>query len=223
MNYLIANWKANDNLEFAKNWFTLWNKNPAFNNLATIVCSSFPVLSFVASQRSVICGAQDVSLFSGGSHTGEVTASDLALFAKYCLVGHSERRKEMRETIEDVRSKMENLIQVAIIPILCFEEVEDLKVVKGLISKSILVYELSENISSGGQFKEVDFNALYETVSDIKSRYGSNISLLYGGSVNIKNVLQVANLNVFNGVLVGKASLEPLEFYQIGKIWAQKA
>lgn len=211
MDYLIANWKANDSLEFAKIWFDKWNINPPLNNIITIVCPSFPILDFVSTQPSIVCGAQDLA------------TSDLSQFAKYCIVGHSQRRRQLGESLETIKSKMETLIGIGITPIMCFEDSNDLIFVKDYISKSILVYEPSENISSHGQFKEVDFNVLSEVAFSIKSIIGHKISLLYGGSVNIGNVLQIRNLNVFNGVLVGKASLDALEFYEIGKVWAKKA
>ena len=48
---------------------------------------------------NISLGSQNVSMYEMGPHTGEVSASQLRqLGVSYCLVGHSERRKEQHET-----------------------------------------------------------------------------------------------------------------------------
>ena len=62
--------------------------------------------------ETVKLGAQNVSSFSGGPHTGEVSADMLKSYqVQYCIIGHSERRENNKETLEDINEKMiaENL------------------------------------------------------------------------------------------------------------------
>ena len=49
-------------------------------------------------------GSQNVSSYHQGAYTGEIYAHQLkSLDVKYCLVGHSERRKYQRETNKDIK------------------------------------------------------------------------------------------------------------------------
>lgn len=41
---------------------------------------------------------------------------------KYCIVGHSERRKYQQETNKEINEKVKNLLREEIIPILCIGE-----------------------------------------------------------------------------------------------------
>ena len=48
-------------------------------------------------------GAQNVSKDLIGAHTGEIAASQLKSYGvKYCIVGHSERRQDQKETNEEI-------------------------------------------------------------------------------------------------------------------------
>ena len=68
-------------------------------------------------------GAQNVSRDGSGPHTGEISAKQLNSFGvKYCLVGHSERRIEQKETNYDCAEKIKMLLDENIIPILCVGE-----------------------------------------------------------------------------------------------------
>ena len=56
--------------------------------------------------ETVKLGAQNVSSFSGGPHTGEVSADMLKSYqVQYCIIGHSERRENNKETLEDINEK----------------------------------------------------------------------------------------------------------------------
>lgn len=77
---------------------------------------------------NISLGSQNVSMYEMGPHTGEVSASQLRqLGVSYCLVGHSERRKEQHETNIEIRNKIKNLLNQGIIPILCIGETKEEK------------------------------------------------------------------------------------------------
>ncbi|MEI3063188.1 MAG: triose-phosphate isomerase [Oscillospiraceae bacterium] len=59
-----------------------------------------PTMVKAGKEAKVAAGGQDVSKFDKGAFTGEVSASRLQdIGAKYCIVGHSERRQYHGETI----------------------------------------------------------------------------------------------------------------------------
>ncbi|MPW21928.1 hypothetical protein GCT13_34990 [Paraburkholderia sp. CNPSo 3157] len=78
------------------------------------VCVPAPYLSQARDAllgTAVAWGAQDVSAYSSGAFTGEVSAAMLAEFgARYVIVGHSERRAYHRETSELIGAKARQAI-----------------------------------------------------------------------------------------------------------------
>lgn len=94
------------------------------------VCVPFPLIDRFRdglADVSIDIGTQDVSAFPAGPYTGEVSAELLAeLGVRYTMVGHPERRKNLGETDEVVRAKIEAAVGVGIVPILvCGENSRD--------------------------------------------------------------------------------------------------
>ncbi|MDN5549715.1 MAG: triose-phosphate isomerase, partial [Brevibacterium sp.] len=68
-------------------------------------------------------GAQDVSQYEPGAHTGEIAASFLSrLGCTYVVIGHSERRANNHETNDVVAAKVKAALAQDITPILCIGE-----------------------------------------------------------------------------------------------------
>src|SRR4030042_6009087 len=112
MKYIIANWKANKNLEQTKQWLETFSKNyEQKENVIVIIAPSFPFLQEVASFskeiKNIYTAVQDLSQFEEGSFTGEVTAKSLQGLADYAILGHSERREKFNETDETIAQKVE--------------------------------------------------------------------------------------------------------------------
>src|SRR5207244_3008687 len=72
---------------------------------------------------NIAWGAQDVSPQEAGAHTGDVSARMLAdLGCTYVEVGHSERRRDHRETDELVAAKVAQVVRNGMTPIVCVGE-----------------------------------------------------------------------------------------------------
>lgn len=68
-------------------------------------------------------GAQDVSAFPRGAHTGEVPAEDLAeAGCRYVAVGHAERRATHHEDDAVVAAKVAAALRHGLVPVLCVGE-----------------------------------------------------------------------------------------------------
>ena len=80
-------------------------------------------MQIVLNNRILTC-AQDVSRFpNNGAYTGEVSAEMLAdIGTDIVLIGHSERSLYFGEKNEIQRRKMENVLNVGLIPLLCVGE-----------------------------------------------------------------------------------------------------
>lgn len=169
-------------------------------------------------------GSQNVSSYHQGAYTGEIYAHQLkSLDVKYCLVGHSERRKYQRETNKDINEKIKRLLEEEITPILCIGETKEQKDSKK--TKSVLLSELNECLSG---INNNDIIIAYEPIwaigtgitptkdevedvfKEIKKVYLKN-KLIYGGSLNQENIVEFKTSYLIDGYLLGGLSLKPQE------------
>jgi len=241
---VVANWKANP--QFEKEAEVLFNailkgtKNIKNNKI--VICPPLPFLSIFkkVKNRKIILGAQDVSRYSLGSHTGEVSPEMLAdMGVKYVIVGHSERRI-LDETNEIINEKILNLLKFKLTPILCVGEndrdkdgiylsfvEEQIKSCLNNISRAqmkniIVTYEPVWAISTNKtreatkeEFMEMKI-FIKKVISDIyDSKTAHSTLILYGGSVSPLNVLSFIDEGKADGVLVGRDSLDPKKFIGI--------
>lgn len=171
---------------------------------------------------NISLGSQNVSMYEMGPHTGEVSASQLRqLGVSYCLVGHSERRKEQHETNIEIRNKIKNLLNKEIIPILCIGETKEEKntahtviyqelqeALIGLteeeLKKVIIAYEPVWSIGTGLIPTSTEIESI---VTKIKETYPNNL-VLYGGSVTLENIEKLTQENAVDGYLLGGLSLQ---------------
>lgn len=228
--FIVANWKCNKTKSEAIEWLRRFKNNDLrFTNKEIVVCSSFIHLSamkvFIEEQKLPIkLGTQNISSFDEGAYTGEVSAKQIKEFADLVIIGHSERKKYLHETEDDIIAKLKQLIKNNITPILC---VSDMKQMDYYLSNDstisdeadgiIFVYEPSSAISKDGQFRAESPEIINQNVGQISQKIGKKVTTLYGGSVNLQNARSIFALGNIDGCLVGQASLDPLEFLQIIK------
>ncbi len=216
MKYLIANWKANKNLEEARSWADSFNQilsqNKNINKilisdkLKIILCPPshllFPLKEKI-NQKNLEFGLQDISAYKSGSRTGEITAQMVSQAINYVIVGHSERRNTFREDdkilLEKVNRANENNIKV----IYCLRTQND--PIPNQVN--MVAYEPVAAIGSGQ-------NEPLENVLSVKQKLplAPNTLFCYGGSVNPENVSQYINCPRIDALLIGGASLDPLKF-----------
>jgi triosephosphate isomerase len=181
-------------------------------NIKAIICPPNLIVTAVADYTktnniNVETGVQDVSKYEEGAHTGEVSAKTAAEFAKYSIIGHSERRAN-GESDNDVKKKTEQALKFGIIPIVCVVN-ENVPVPEGVM---IVAYEPVEAIGTGHPDtpENADRVALL-----LKSSHSGIKKVLYGGSVTADNVDKFVKMENIDGVLVGGASLDPEHFLGI--------
>ncbi|KKB26989.1 Triosephosphate isomerase [Mycoplasmopsis meleagridis] len=242
--FFMANWKCNINtaktIEFMKEFDKLYkelvkntDKELIFNNNEIVIAPSLVSLGVFKSPLipkipNLELGAQNVSAYGYGPYTGEVCAEMLhALDVKYVIVGHCERRKHCKEDDELVYKKVKNVINANMIPIICVGESEEenktektkqiiekqiLNAIKDLdYEKLIISYEPTWAVGSHAAIPD-QANEICKFIKKITS---NKCKVLYGGSVNIKNVDKLASQEYIDGFLIGTASLNPKEFLEI--------
>ncbi len=216
---IVANWKSNI-VDINK-----WSPDIS-EKVEVVVAPPFPLLSAV--KGYTLC-AQDISAYPVGAYTGEVPAKLLVdLGVKYCLVGHSERRKYLHETNANVEAKINQAIQNGITPILCAQSMEEIpeniRNFKG--NKYMIMYEPFSAISTQGQYHPENVEKVVATLIDWKNKLNLQCRFLYGGSVNPEYVQQLVSGNLpagsqgqqlVSGLVVGHASLEAESFTAIIK------
>ena len=182
-------------------------------------------------------GAQDVSPHEVGAFTGEISCAMLKEFgARYCLVGHSERRQYHAETDTVVALKAQRALANGITPIVCVGETlaereagRTEEVVKRqlaavihanghCISEIVLAYEPVWAIGTGKTASAEQAQQVHAVLrSQLKAASGQaeRILLLYGGSMNAANAAQLLAQPDIDGGLIGGASLKAPDFLSI--------
>jgi triosephosphate isomerase len=171
-----------------------------------------------AISQKVAVGIQDISAYPAGSYTGAISGANLSGFnVKYCIVGHSERRKYFHESLEDIAKKVDQCLAEQITPIVCVDR-QEIKFQADLIESSqykkiIVAYEPVEYIGVG---VAQDVAEVVQVINEIKKVFGE-ATIIYGGSVNADNVSEFSGQNEIEGYLVGSASLDAGQFAHIVK------
>src|SRR3989454_3990195 len=207
------------------------------------VCPPFTALAAVAETlagSSVRLGAQNCHYEASGAHTGEISPPMLVdLGCRLVLLGHSERRKEMGETDEQINKKMHAALAHALTPVLCVGETAEERrqgltftTVEGqlraglaglgpeLITRCLLAYEPVWAIGTGvnatpAQASEVH-GYLRGLLSELASKeIAQTVRILYGGSVKADNADALLAEADIDGGLIGGASLKAAEFIAI--------
>lgn len=185
-------------------------------------------------------GAQDVSPYTGGSYTGEVSGEMLGEFCSHVIIGHSERRSLFGETDALLLEKMRSALHSKLIPVFCVGELlEDRETGRAefVVSKQleqvfshlpltdpekiILAYEPVWAIGAGQSATPEDAGGMISSViRPLLERlggfdFGQGVRILYGGSVKPGNARAFFNQKGIDGALVGGASLNAEDFLEI--------
>lgn len=212
--FLVANWKSNKTIAEAKDWLKTLKKS--LGNISqekqVVICPSYTILSDF---KQLIfeyglpfkLGAQDISPFSQGEYTGATNGQQIKELADFVIVGHSERRKHFGESLQILSEKTLRAKENGLETFYCTSEKEE-TIPQDI---SLVVYEPLFAIGSGNPDTPESVKQIAQFIKD-KSQLKS---VLYGGSVNSQNVNSFTSMSNIDGVLVGKASLDPLEFAKI--------
>ena len=190
-------------------------------------------------------GAQDLSQHDSGAYTGEVSGAFLAkLGCSFVVVGHSERRTYHHEDDALVAAKALAAFKHGLVPIICIGEhlevreagnhvdynVEQLRgSLAGLsaeqIGQAVIAYEPVWAIGTGRVASAADAQevcqAIRQELGNLASpELAAGVRVLYGGSVNAKNVGEIVGQADVDGALVGGASLDGEQFATLSAIAA---
>ncbi|MDO8581355.1 MAG: triose-phosphate isomerase [bacterium] len=241
---VIANWKMSltlrESIQLAKE---VSAESANVKNVDVVLCPSFTALPSVGPllPQTVALGAQDVFWEEKGAYTGAIAPRLLTeMGCRYVLIGHSERRQYFQETDAMVNKKVLAALRAGLIPVLCVGENNDerrngqkdyvvmrqvAEAIRGVTllgtQELIVAYEPVWVIGTGqavsGDDAEHMSQVIRHTITDIipPVTMESRCRVLYGGSVDAKNVADFTHRNVIDGVLVGGSSLKSSSFFGI--------
>ena len=229
-----ANWKMNigplEAREYLRSFFSagqlprgcgVWFFPPAVSVEA--------VARGVAGQDDIAVGVQDIYWEAKGAFTGAISGAVASQAgARMTLVGHSERRHVFGETDEQTGKKVEAALAADLSPVLCVGETlaqreagETIAVISRQLeaalagraagqSRVTVAYEPVWAIGTGRNATPQDAAEVHKEIRAWLAKHAPRIvRILYGGSVNLKNVAQLLAEPELDGVLVGGASLDP--------------
>lgn len=246
---IIANWKSNPDssgnaaLLAAK----IEKEISSVRGVEAVIAPPYHFFSEVKNNiRKAQLGAQNMFWENVGPFTGEISWRHLRqLKIKYVIVGHSERRRLLGETGEMINKKVIAALENGLHPVLCVGEqtrdAEDDSSVKDALSVAlsgvkrnwlknlVVAYEPVWAISTTPDSKPdtpanafragIHIRKIITSLFDAKSAQQARI--IYGGSVNSKNIWRFLGEGKMQGALVGASSLKPEEFAEIVAIAAK--
>ena len=236
--YFIANWKMFGDLRTLNSLDSVikFSKNNQNTKFRIIYCPPnilIRPLSKRLKKTNLEVGAQNCHESENyGAFTGHVNSKMLKnVGAKYVILGHSENRQS-GETDKLINLKIKSAIKSKLKVIFCIGETLSEKRKKrtnkvlakqihnGLMSVNdtsniIIAYEPVWSIGTGLIPKP---NDLLNSISFIKNKFRKKTpKVLYGGSVNSKNIAQLKDISVIDGFLIGGASQNSKKFIDIIK------
>jgi triosephosphate isomerase len=233
---VVGNWKMHGTLAETRALTTALRdglKRPGRVEVA--VCPPFTALSAAAEVLAggpILLGAQNCHHEPSGAHTGEIAPPMLVeLGCRFVLCGHSERRREIAESDEQIKLKVGAALRHGLTPILCVGETAEERRqgltfttvegqlragVAGLdaatLGRCVLAYEPVWAIGTGVNASPAQAAEVHGYLRGLLSEVGSKdtaqtIRILYGGSVKADNADALLAEQDIDGALVGGASL----------------
>ena len=219
--------------------------SPLINSprIQTFIIPPFPYISESASLlsgRNVLVGAQNMHWQDQGAWTGEI--SPLMLLdcgAQIVEIGHSERRMHFGETDETVALKTAAAVKHGLIALVCIGDTkaqydagktaeileQQTRMLLRDVSeedagKTVIAYEPVWSIGEGGTPATAEFaNEQHQRIKSITTQIlGKPLPVLYGGSVNPNNCVELAAQKHIDGLFIGRSAWDVQSYLSIVKL-----
>ena len=240
--YFIANWKMYGKISSVNsiNKVILLSKSRKYKKAKIVYCPPYTLLEKFnqkTKNSNIQVGAQNCHQISEyGAFTGSISPKLIKdVGSKYIILGHSENRK-LGETNTLINLKIHSALKNNLNVILCIGETlkqKKLRKTNKVISQQlnnclkkikkinniIIAYEPVWSIGSGIIPLNKDLQTIVFYIKKIlnKKYKKQKVKLLYGGSVNPKNVQILNKITNLDGYLIGGASQKQNYFIDIIK------
>jgi triosephosphate isomerase (TIM) len=242
--FICGNWKmyktVAETVKYVKEFRSLVKD---FTGVEIVVAPPFTAIHAAmeaARASNVAIAAQDLYWEREGAFTGEVSATMVReAGAEYVIVGHSERRTLFGETDASVNRKTHAALNAGLVPIVCIGEtldqrernetfdVLDRQIKTGLdsitaeqIALLVIAYEPVWAIGTGRNATPAQAAEAHGHIRQrLRQWFGGDAAeqchIIYGGSVKVDNIGDLASQTDVDGALVGGASLDLRTFAEI--------
>jgi triosephosphate isomerase len=242
--FICGNWKmyksVAETVKYVKEFRSLVKD---ITDVEIVVAPPFTALHAAAEaarNSNVVIAAQDLYWEREGAFTGQVSASMVReAGAEYAIVGHSERRTLFGETDASVNRKAHAAFAAGLTPIVCIGETLDqrersetldvldrqIKIgLDGLTGEQmallVIAYEPVWAIGTGRTATPAQAAEAHDHIwQRLRQWFGTEAAdhchVIYGGSVKVENIKDLASQPHVDGALVGGASLDVRGFFEI--------
>lgn len=239
-----ANWKMNNGPTEARAFIAAFAARWTPRDDRTIVffppsISVTTVVHGLGARTDIGVGAQNISPEDTGAFTGETSAPMVKdAGARYVLVGHSERRHVFGETDAETARKCAAAARHGLAAILCVGELlveRESGMTRNVVLRQLqaglellspdaiasmaIAYEPVWAIGTGKTATPDDASSVHAEIrTALRVRLGGqadSVPVLYGGSVTTNNAASLLAAEGVDGLLVGGASLDVLNWIGI--------
>ncbi len=229
---IAANFKTNHTRGSTKSYLNkLDHYLSTYNTNSTVLV--FPPATALDSfelDNNITVGVQNAYPAQKGSFTGEIGLEQIEEFGlKTILIGHSERRHVLGESMVEVAKKYEFYKESGFQIVYCIGEPQEVRE-QGI--EAVMEYNFSQldGIDIGYENLIVAYEPVWaigtgltaskeqieETLSLLKKKVKSPI--LYGGSVKPVNTKEILSIKNCEGILIGTASWDVVSFCEMIEI-----
>ncbi len=238
--YIVGNWKMNGTRAMLSEARAIDRAAQRHMKVEVAVAPPYTLIHAVHREAAQIAvGAQDCHPGQEGPHTGDISATMLAdAGAKFVILGHSERRESHNESNSCVQDKARAALDAGMRVIMCCGESdkirqsgkaeefvieqlrESLPAMENAAENLAVAYEPIWAIGTGNSATVDDISAMHTAIRALLVELygveeGSEVRILYGGSVNPDNARELLGADEVGGALVGGASLTADSFMGI--------
>ena len=236
--YFVANWKMFGNLKSINTLDKVikFSKSKEIKKGRLIYCPPYTLItSFFKKFENCLIdigGQNSHESDDYGAHTGFINSRMLkSIGANYVILGHSENRIK-GETDKLINLKIRSAIKAKLKVIFCIGETlkekksgktnsilsKQIKFGLDKVKKKSNIFIAYEPVWSIGTGKIPKSKELQQTVEFIKKKFKGKLpKILYGGSVNPKNINDLKKISSLDGFLIGGASQSSKKFIDIVK------
>ena len=240
--FYIANWKMFGDLKSLNSIKKVikFYKTKKYQKIKIIYCPPYTLIDKflkLTKNSKILVGAQNCHFSEKpGPFTGSINADLLKMNGvKYVIIGHSENRLA-GDTNKIINLKIKSALKKKLAVIFCIGEtlkekknkktdiILNSQIKNGLKSvkknsKIIFAYEPVWSIGTGKILKNSDLEVQINKIKNSIKRIFkiNNPKVVYGGSVNSKNISELKKITSINGFLIGGASQKANNFIDIIK------
>ena len=239
--YIVGNWKMHGTRAMLSEARAIDRAAQRHMKVEVAIAPPYTLIHPVHREAEQIAvGAQDCHDQDGGAYTGDISAAMIAdAGGKFVILGHSERRGAHGEKDALIRAKAQSALDAGLRIILCCGESEETREAGRAVAfvKKQLKASLPKEIDDPVEKLTIAYEPIWAigtgktaTVEDIAEMHGeirallidlfgeeagSEVRILYGGSVKPENAAEILSTENVGGALVGGASLTADSFMGI--------